>query len=124
MAGNPNRNEAVLHDISWVGKEPLDAISLFSFNGAAKISHLSVGRKEDWEVNFPNTSDQICSKYTANRIPMYETVFKEMGFRLSFSLLFVNLLQWLELCPSQFHPHTYPFVKAFDLVCQYPRLSF
>lgn len=44
MTGNPNRNEVVLHDISWVGKEPLDAISLFSSDGVAEIPHLSVGR--------------------------------------------------------------------------------
>jgi len=92
MASNPNRNEAVLHDISWVGKEPLDAISVFSSNGAMEISYLSVGRKEDWEVNFLNTSERICSKYAANRIPMYETVFKVMGFKLPFSPLFVTLL--------------------------------
>jgi len=47
MPGNPNRNEAVLHDISSVGKEPLEAISLFSPDGAAEIPHLSIGRKED-----------------------------------------------------------------------------
>jgi hypothetical protein len=70
MAGKPNRNEAVLDDISWVGKEPLDAISLFSSDGAAEIPHISVRRKKDWEVNFSSTSDQICSKYTANCIPM------------------------------------------------------
>jgi hypothetical protein len=30
MAGNPNMNEAVLHEISWVGRGLLDAISVFS----------------------------------------------------------------------------------------------
>lgn len=100
MAGNPNRNEVVLHDVSWVGKGPLDAISVFSSNGPTEIPHLSVGRKEDREVNFANTSDWICSKYDANRIPMYETIFKEMGFRLPFSSLYVTMLQWLELCHS------------------------
>jgi hypothetical protein len=46
-AGNPNRNEAIFHDISWVGKDHLDAISIFSSNGTSEIPHLSVGRKED-----------------------------------------------------------------------------
>ena len=72
----------------------------------AEIPHLSVGRKEVWEVNFPNASDRICSKYTSKCIPMYEIVFKKIGFRLPFSPLFVTLLQWLELCPSQSHPFT------------------
>jgi len=44
MAGNPNRNEATSHDVLWVGKDPLDAISVFSSNGASEIPHLSVGR--------------------------------------------------------------------------------
>jgi len=46
-----------------------------------------------------------------------------MWFRLPFSPLFVALLQWLELCPSQLHPRSYPYVKAFGLVCQYLRVS-
>lgn len=101
----------------------MDAISVFSSNGATEIPHLSVGRKEDWEVNLPSTSDQICSKYTANCIPMYVTIFKEMGFTLPFSPLFVTLLQWMELFPSQLHSHSYPYVKAFDLVCQNLQVS-
>jgi hypothetical protein len=40
-------------------------------NGAAEIPHLSVGRKEYWEVNFTNASDRICSEYTANRCSKY-----------------------------------------------------
>jgi len=119
MIGKTNKNEAVLHDISWVWKEPLDVISLFSFDGAAEIPHLSVGRKEDWEVSFPNTSDRICSKYIVDRIPMFETVFKEIGFRLPFSPIQISLFQRLALCPSQLHLNSYPFIKAFELVCQY-----
>jgi len=74
-------------------------------------------------VNFPSTSDQICSKYVANYIPTSEAVFKEMGFRLPFSPFQVGLFQWLELCPSQLHPNSYPFIKAFKLVCQYLHVS-
>jgi len=43
--GNPNRNETILHDVSWVGNGPLDAISFFSSDSAEEIPHLSVGRK-------------------------------------------------------------------------------
>lgn len=117
MPGKPNRNEAVLHDTSWIGREALEAISLFSSNGASEVPHLLVGREEDWEVNFPQVSYRICSKYPAHRIPMYEMVFKDMYFRLPFSPLFVAVLQWLELCPSQLHPRSFPYVKAFLKTC-------
>ena len=94
-------------------------MSLFSSDGPAEIPHLSFGRKEDWEVNFPSTLYRIFSKYTANCIPMYEMVFKEMGFRLPFSPFQISLFQWLALSPSQLHPKSYPFIKAFELVYRY-----
>jgi len=48
---------------------------------------------------------------------------KRWGFKPLLSPLFVTLLQWLELCPSQLHPHSYPYVKAFKLLCQYLRVK-
>jgi len=85
MEGNSKRNEVVVHDVSWVGKEPLEAMSLFSSNGMAKSPCRLIGRREDWEVHLPNTSERICSRFSANCVPLYEAVFKEVGFRLPFS---------------------------------------
>jgi len=43
MAGNPNRNEVTIHDISWVGNEPLEAISSFASNGRRKSRAIPLG---------------------------------------------------------------------------------
>jgi len=80
MASNSNKDNDVVNDLFCVGKKPLKAVSLFSSNGAAKIPHCLIGRREDWEVNLPNTSDRICSRFSANRIPMYEAFFPRDGF--------------------------------------------
>lgn len=54
-------------------------------NGAAMIPRCLIGRGEDWEILLPNIADRICSRFLGNRIPMYEVVFTEVGFRPPFS---------------------------------------
>ena len=106
-----------------VGKETLEAVSLFSTNGEARIPHCLIGRKEDWEIILPITSDRVCSRFSDNRIPMYEVVFQEVGFRLLFFSFQVSVFEWLELCPSQLSPDSFAYLRAFELVCHFLRLS-
>ena len=53
---------------------------------------------------------------------MYEVVFKDMGFRLPFSDFQQEMLRWTKLSPSQIHPNSYAFMRAFELVCDYLRI--
>jgi hypothetical protein len=50
---------------------------------------------------------------------MYEFAFKEAGLRLPFSGLVVNIFKNLRLAPSQLHPNTMAFIRAFELLCEY-----
>jgi len=100
MASNSNKDNGAAHDHFWVGKETLEAVSLFSTDGAAKIPHCLIWRKEDCEITLPTTTNRICSRFSANHIPMYEAVFQEVGFRLPFSPFQMSVFEWLELCPS------------------------
>jgi hypothetical protein len=122
MAGSSNKDSGVVHDDFWVGEEPLEAVSLFSTNGAAKIPRCLIERKEDWKINLPTISDRIYSRYSANRIPMYEAVFQEVGFRLPFSAFQVSVFEWMELCPSQLSPDSFAYLMAFELVCRFLHL--
>jgi len=119
MERNPQDGSGITNDLSWFGKETLETISLFSTNGAARIPRCLIGRREDWEMIPPTTSDSICSRFLVNRIPMYEVVFREMGFRLPFSPFHVNVFEWLELCPSQLNLTSFAYMKAFELVCRF-----
>jgi hypothetical protein len=92
MADTSNRNEAAIHDVSWVGNELLEAVLSFASNGATKILYSSIGRREDWRVNLPRTSGRVCLQYTRNRFPMYEVIFKDVGFRLPFSSFQISVL--------------------------------
>jgi len=122
MAHSPNDDNGAASDHSWVGKETLKAVLLFSINGVLRIPRCLIGRREDWEIILPTTSDRICSRFPANYIPMYEDVFREMGFRLPFSSFQVSVFEWLELCPSQLTPNSFAYLNTFELVCSFLRL--
>ena len=86
------------------------------------IPRCLIGRKEDWEIILPTTSDRICSQFSVNRIPMYVAVFQEVGFRIPFSSFQVSIFEWMELCPSQLSPNSFAYLMAFELVCRFLRL--
>jgi len=103
------------------GEEPLETKFMFVEVGTSKIPFSSVSRSEDWEVVLP-TSDRVCSEYENHVFPMYDVVFKDMGFRLCFSNFQREVLCWTKLSPSQIHPNFYAFTRAFELVCEYLKI--
>jgi len=74
-------------------------------------------------VLLQSTSDLVCSEYENHVFPMYEVVFKDMGFRLPFSDFQRNVFCWTKLSPSQIHPNSYAFMRAFELVCNYLKVQ-
>jgi hypothetical protein len=95
MASNSSRDCGAACNNSWVGKEALGVASHFSADGAAMIPRCLIGKKEDWEILLPNVSDRVCLCFSANRIPMYEAIFREVGFRLPFSSFQVRVFELL-----------------------------
>jgi hypothetical protein len=122
MASNSIKDSKAAHNHFWVGMETIEAVSLFSTNGAARMPCCLIERKEDWEITLPTNSDRICLRFSANRIPMYEDVFQEVSFRLPFSPFQVSVFEWMELCPSQLSPDSFAYMIAFELVCRFLHL--
>ncbi|KEH20378.1 putative transposase (putative), gypsy type [Medicago truncatula] len=114
--------EVVALDSSWLGEEALETESIFANDGVGEIPFGPIGNMEDWELMLPSTSDRVCSKYENYVFPMYEVVFKDMGFRLPFSEVQREMLRWTKLSPSQIHPNSYAFMRVFELLCEYLRL--
>jgi len=111
--------EVVAPALTWPGEEPLETESSFATDGTGEIPFTSVGPSEDWELVLLSTSNRVCSEYDDYVFPIYEVVFKDMGFQLPFSDFQREVLCWTKLSPSQIHPNSYAFMKAFELVCQY-----
>ncbi|RHN60180.1 hypothetical protein MtrunA17_Chr4g0022721 [Medicago truncatula] len=119
MASSSGRDDGSACHNSWVGKETLGVASHFSVDGATMILDCAIGKREDWEILLPNVFDRVFSRFSANRIPMYEVVFREVGFRLPFSPFQVSVFEWLELCPSQLRLDSFAYLIAFELLCHF-----
>ena len=59
MARNPRDDGEATPDLSWVRKETLETVSLYSADGAAKTPRCWIGWREDWEMSPLTTSDRI-----------------------------------------------------------------
>jgi len=93
-------------DSCWMRDEPLETVSAFAPYGTTEVHFDSIGRSEDWKVVLPSTSNRVCSHYPEYSLPMYEVVFKDIGFRLSFSDFQREVFRWTKLSPPQIHPKT------------------
>jgi len=114
--------ETIMPANAWPGNKSLAIESVFSDGSTSEIPFSSIGRSEDWEVLLPSTSDRVCSEYENHVFPMYEVVFKDMGFRLPFSDFQREVFRRTKLSPSQIRPNSYAFLWAFELVCKYPKV--
>jgi len=97
-------DEIVAPASSWLGEEPLETESSFAVGGTGEVPFSSVGRAEDWEVVLPSTSGRVCSEHENHVFPMYEVVFKDMGFQLPFSNFQREVLRWTKLFLLKFIP--------------------
>lgn len=71
--------------------------------------------ENDWVVSIPEVDEHVCSTYSPDLIPMYEIVFCEMGFRVSFTDFQIVVFNHLELAPNQLHPNSISFLWDFEL---------
>jgi hypothetical protein len=104
------------------GEEPLETESVFAADGVNEAPFDLIGEGRDWELIMLSKSDRVCSEYENYAFPMYEVVFKDMGFRLPFSNFQREVLHWTKLSPTQIHPNSYAFMRAFELLCDYLRI--
>ncbi|MCI21342.1 hypothetical protein A2U01_0042509, partial [Trifolium medium] len=77
------------------------------------------GREHNWDVYCPTAEKRVCSEFSDDGFAMYEFAIKELGFGLPFSNLATGVFGWLKLAPSQLHPNSLAFIRAFEIVCEY-----
>ncbi|GAU50949.1 hypothetical protein TSUD_140320 [Trifolium subterraneum] len=107
-------------DYAWVADEPRNTVSRFSLNGGEGIFRtIQRSPATDWKLCIPNTSRRICSKFQWGSFPMYQIAFEQMGYRLPFSDFEVAVFRYLHLTPSQLHPNSLAFIRAFEMTAAY-----
>ncbi|GAU42006.1 hypothetical protein TSUD_236730 [Trifolium subterraneum] len=94
-------------EMAWVADEPRNTVSKFSLIQRPPL--------DDWKTCIPNTTRRICSKYQCGFFPTYQIAFEHMGYRLPFSDFEVAVFRYLHLIPSQLHPNSLAFIRAFEM---------
>ncbi|GAU47114.1 hypothetical protein TSUD_403470 [Trifolium subterraneum] len=107
-------------EYEWVADEPRTTVSKYSLNGGDGMFR-TIQRPpiDDWKACIPNTSRRICSKFQWGSFPMYQIAFEHMGYRLPFSDFEVAVFRYLHLTPSQLHPNSLAFIRAFEMTAAY-----
>ncbi|GAU10777.1 hypothetical protein TSUD_424820, partial [Trifolium subterraneum] len=107
-------------DYAWVADEPRTTVSKFSLNGGdGMFRTIERPPADDWKACIPNTTRRICSKFQWGSFPMYQIAFEHMGYRLPFSDFEVAVFRYLHLTPSQLHPNSLAFIRAFEMTTAY-----
>ncbi|GAU50711.1 hypothetical protein TSUD_301150, partial [Trifolium subterraneum] len=113
-------------NIDWVADDPRTTPSKFEFEENFPedlFTDIEDPGHANWEVRIPGAKQRICSAFKNGGFPVYQIIFEHMGLRLPFSDLEVAVFNHLELCPSQLHPNSLAFIRAFEIVAAYLQLA-
>ncbi|CAJ2637853.1 unnamed protein product [Trifolium pratense] len=119
----PSSSIRIRADVSWVADEPRETESVYqgceSDIPETMCTDIQTPPTEDFEVRIPTARHRICGNWAWGTIPMYEIAFKHLGIRLPFTDLEVSIFRHLHLAPSQLHPNSLAFIKAFEKTAEY-----
>ena len=62
-------------------------------------------------------------EFEEDHFPMYEVVFKDLGFHILFNNFQMDVFNHLNPTPSQLHPNAIPFIWDFEITCQFLRIG-
>ncbi|GAU13011.1 hypothetical protein TSUD_173110 [Trifolium subterraneum] len=120
------RKIPVERDINWVADDPRTTPSKFEFEENFPedlFTDIEIPDHADWEVRIPGAKQRICTTFKNGGFPMYQIAFEHMGLRLPFTDLEMAIFNHLEICPSQLHPNSLAFIRAFEIVAAYLQLA-
>ncbi|MED6169731.1 hypothetical protein PIB30_024103 [Stylosanthes scabra] len=76
--------------------------------------------RERYQVTAPSSEDRACyvDPMGVSCIFVYESIFTKIGVRVPFTKFQVELLSEYEVAPSQIHPNSWGFTRAYEVVYQ------
>lgn len=87
------------------------------------IEECAPNSPQNWSVSCPLLIDRICIAFPFDYFAMYVYILKEVGFWLPFTSFQMALLIDLTLAPFRLNPNTFPFMRAFEIVCEYLQIG-
>jgi hypothetical protein len=91
------------YPLGWVAPGPRETASQITSSALGVLTIVeerAEGAPCHWRAWSPLEEKRVCSEYSEDGFAMYEYVFKELGLRLPFSDLAMNIFGHLKLAPS------------------------
>jgi hypothetical protein len=107
----------------WVADEPRTTRSRYA--GLAErpphlFSTIEDPGRDHWDIIIPGRGDRVCWQFERwGAFSMYQIAFEELGYRLPFNDFEIGVFDHLKLAPSQLHPNSLAFLRAFEIVSAY-----
>jgi hypothetical protein len=114
------------YPLGWVAPGPRETASQITSSALGVftiVEERAEGAPCHWRAWSPLEEKWVCSEFSEDGFAMYEYVFKELGLRLPFSELAMNIFGHLKLAPSQFNPNSLAFLRVFELVCEHLEIT-
>ncbi|RDY08360.1 hypothetical protein CR513_07418, partial [Mucuna pruriens] len=108
---------------SWVDLEVKKVFSTFTRGGALSGTAKVICQPGPWSVTVrPCRPDEPAHVRPASSNPpsffLYDTLPFKLGIKLHFTSFERSVLRALNVAPTQLHPNSWGFVRAFELICE------
>ncbi|RDX99324.1 hypothetical protein CR513_17626, partial [Mucuna pruriens] len=108
---------------SWVDPEVLKISSVLKKSGSLLGMALAICRPRMWSVTVTacRTGEAVCMSSAEGSEPffyLYDTLHSRLGVQLPFTSFERSVLRVLNVAPTQLHPNSWAFVRAFELLCE------
>ncbi|MED6122628.1 hypothetical protein PIB30_041569 [Stylosanthes scabra] len=127
MPANVPKDMDWVEDVVLLSKSVVDEELLASFREAHAVCS-TVAEESKYELVAPTSDERVCyynlgHPKESHFIYMYECLFSKLGVRLPFTPFEQDVLYECRVAPTQLHPNTWGFMKAFQSVCWYLQLD-
>ncbi|RDX96583.1 hypothetical protein CR513_20720, partial [Mucuna pruriens] len=108
---------------SWVDLEVLRVSSVLTKSGSLLGMASAICRPRTWSVTVTacRSEEAVCMSSAEASRPffyLYDTLHSRLGIKLPFTHFERSVLRALNVAPTQLHPNSWAFVRAFELLCE------
>ncbi|RDX92924.1 hypothetical protein CR513_24881, partial [Mucuna pruriens] len=108
---------------SWVDPEVLRVSSVLTKSSSLLGMASAICQSRTWSVTVTacRSGEAVCmnsAEVSKSFFYLYDTLHSKLGIKLPFTHFERSVLRALNVAPTQLHPNSWAFVRAFELLCE------